>query len=123
MGLQTDIIGTGGSSGSPLVDPSDGKVIGIAQKVLATSVEGNFFGFTKEADATSKPVTGKLGATAKIGLLYGNTSDYFHNLHQMVKDNHEKGIETTKYQIPTVGAELTELKKRLSISIPSERGF
>ena len=31
-GIQTDIIGVGGSSGSPLIDPNDGSVVGMAQK-------------------------------------------------------------------------------------------
>lgn len=37
-GIQTDIVGTGGSSGSPIVDANDGKVIAIAQNVLGVSV-------------------------------------------------------------------------------------
>ncbi|WP_100182328.1 S1 family peptidase [Candidatus Nitrosotenuis aquarius] len=37
-GIQTDIVGTGGSSGSPIVDANDGTVIAIAQNVLGVSV-------------------------------------------------------------------------------------
>lgn len=37
-GVQTDIVGTGGSSGSPIVDANDGRVIAIAQNVLGVSV-------------------------------------------------------------------------------------
>lgn len=33
--IQTDIITTGGSSGSPLIDPTDGTVLGISQKVIS----------------------------------------------------------------------------------------
>ncbi len=35
-GIQTDIIGTGGSSGSPIVDAHTGIVLGMAQKILLT---------------------------------------------------------------------------------------
>jgi Trypsin-like peptidase domain len=109
-GLQTDIVGTAGSSGSPLIDPADGKVIGIAQRVLPTAVEGDFLGFTREIGKDPKSVTGRLGASAYIGLVYGNTSHYFHDLHERVKESHEKGNQDTKYRIPTVEAELSKLK-------------
>jgi len=36
QGIQTDIIGTGGSSGSPILDTRDGKIIAIALQVVAT---------------------------------------------------------------------------------------
>lgn len=109
-GIQTDIIGTGGSSGSPLIDASDGKVIGIAQKVLPASVEGDFFGFIKDEGVKIKKVTGKFGAAAKIGLVYGNTSRYFIGLHKTIKENHDKGIKNTKHAVPTVGLQLVNLK-------------
>ena len=38
QGIQTDIIGTGGSSGSPLINVEDGLIIGIALQVI-----GNFY--------------------------------------------------------------------------------
>jgi hypothetical protein len=39
-GMQTDIIGTGGSSGSAIVDPTDGCVVGIAQNVFTGGIGG-----------------------------------------------------------------------------------
>lgn len=39
-GMQTDIIGTGGSSGSAIVDPTDGSVVGIAQNVFRGGIGG-----------------------------------------------------------------------------------
>jgi len=107
-GLQTDIIGTGGSSGSPLVDLSDGKVVGIAQKVLSSTVEGKFKGFTK--DSIPKNITGIFNATTKIGLVYGITSFYFKGLHEKVKEDYEKGVEKTQYTIMGTGASLIKLK-------------
>ncbi len=37
-GIQTDIIGTGGSSGSPIINANTGDVLGIAQKVLLAEI-------------------------------------------------------------------------------------
>ena len=37
-GIQTDIVAVGGSSGSPILDPSSREVIGMAQQVIATTV-------------------------------------------------------------------------------------
>ena len=56
-GIQTNIVGTGGSSGSPIVNYDSGDVVGMAQKVL-----------TAEISQTQQ--------TAKIGLTYG-ISNYF----------------------------------------------
>jgi len=56
-GLITDIYGTGGSSGSPIVDSRDNQVIGIAQRVLQTNVLSLF-----KQD---------LIGTAHIGLIFG----------------------------------------------------
>lgn len=38
IGIITDIIGTGGSSGSPIIDANDGEVIAIAQQVVGGDV-------------------------------------------------------------------------------------
>lgn len=109
-GLQSDIVGTGGSSGSPLVDASDGKVIGIAQKVFSSSVQGNFQGFSKGGDSIPKLVTGVFSGGAQIGLVYGITSFYFHDLYEKIKKDYENGVEKTEYTIPSIGAELIRLK-------------
>jgi len=82
-GIQTDIIGTGGSSGSPIID-SNGEVIGVAQNVIASGVvslekQDELFGF------------------AQIGLIFG-ISNYglFATmnalLEQMKKELSEEGI-------------------------------
>jgi len=61
FGIQTDIIGTGGSSGSPIVDAETEQVLGIAQQVIPASV-----------DVTVR----EHGAAAKIGVVWG-ISNYF----------------------------------------------
>lgn len=61
FGIQTDIIGTGGSSGSPIVDAETEQVLGIAQKVIPSSVNVTI---------------NSTNASAKIGLTWG-ISNYF----------------------------------------------
>jgi len=56
-GIQTDIVGTGGSSGSPIVDSKTSQVLGIAQKVLTAEISNS-------------------DKTAKIGLTYGISNYY-----------------------------------------------
>lgn len=63
-GIQTDIIGVGGSSGSPLIDPATGYVIGLAQKVLPADVTV----YTKNF---SENKTYKGFGSATIGQVYG----------------------------------------------------
>ena len=55
VGIQTDIIATGGSSGSPIVRIEDGEVIGIVQQIIPSPVFKN----------------GEFMGGAKIGLLWG----------------------------------------------------
>jgi len=61
FGIHTDIIGTGGSSGSPIVDAETEQVLGIAQKVIPSSVNVK---------------VNQRNASAKIGLIWG-ISNYF----------------------------------------------
>lgn len=43
-GIQTDIIAMGGSSGSPIVNPNSGEVLGMAQDVIATMTTVDKYG-------------------------------------------------------------------------------
>lgn len=69
--IQTDIISSGGSSGSPIIDPSDAKVIGIATNVISGSVTGHVL-------LNSKYYT--VPGLAKIGPVYGPSSHYFYDM-------------------------------------------
>lgn len=75
-GVQTDIVGTGGSSGSPIVDPEEGNVIGIAQQVILAGVNTN-----------DKSIYG----TARVGLVYGVTNHLLYKLTENVSAFLEKG--------------------------------
>jgi len=67
-GIITDIIGTGGSSGSPIVESNDGEVIGVAQNVIP----GGVYSLPEE---NKKP---KGIGSAVIGLTFG-VSNYLLN--------------------------------------------
>lgn len=62
IGIITDIIGTGGSSGSPIVDADDGEVVGIAQQVVGSDTVTRLVNNNKIHD---------LFGTAKIGVTFG----------------------------------------------------
>lgn len=90
FGIQTDIIGTGGSSGSPIVDAETGQVLGIAQQVIPASV-----------NVVVKTTT----ASAKIGLVWG-ISNYFitdaiKKMLKILKSEFDaNGIPLPKEQLP-----------------------
>ena len=65
----TDIIGTGGSSGSPIVDSNDGEVIAVAQNVIS----GIVYDIPKKKDTKPKEIGSSL-----VGLTYG-ISNYWLN--------------------------------------------
>lgn len=87
-GIQTDIIGTGGTSGSPIVRVNDGEVIGIAQRVISSGV------INKEK---------QLVGSAQIGLVFG-ISNYVlytivnHTIKQMKQELDENGYLKPEYE-------------------------
>ena len=84
-GFQTDIIGTGGSSGSAIVD-SEGNVVGIALEVFGADVmEGN--------ESTRY--------TAKVGLVYGLTTNILNVILNNVADFFERNIKDIPYPFDT----------------------
>jgi S1-C subfamily serine protease len=84
-GFQTDIIGTSGSSGSAIVD-SKGNVVGMALEVFGADVmEGN--------ESTRY--------TAKVGLVYGLTTNILNAILNNVADFFEKNIKDIPYSFDT----------------------
>lgn len=88
FGIQTDIIGTGGSSGSPIVDAETEQVLGIAQQVIPAGVNVQVKNQT---------------ASAKIGLVWG-ISNYF------VTESVTKMLEVLKSEFDKEGRPLPEDK-------------
>jgi hypothetical protein len=84
--IQTDIISTGGSSGSPIIDPSDAKVIGIATNVITGPIIGQGL-----FNAKYYPVTGY----AKIGPVFGPSSHYFYEMvHNSIQIANGEDVRT-----------------------------
>lgn len=100
-GLQTDIIGTGGSSGSAIVDPSDGKVVGIAQQVLPCGIMGIYKEFTHAEDGSIRKKDRIVSGKAKIGLVYGITSYYLFGLGKGVMKSRESGVSVNIHEFKT----------------------
>lgn len=74
FGIQTDIVATGGSSGSPIVDAKTGQVLGIAQQVIPSYVTD----FTEP----EPNVIGKVN----LGLVWGISNYFFtDSINNMIK--------------------------------------
>ena len=87
-GIQTDIVAIGGSSGSPIIDPSDGEVIGMAQQVISTMTT-----VYKEGMPTNlyKLTKGPLYGVAPLGLAYGVSNMILSLLPNISKNYFESG--------------------------------
>lgn len=82
-GIQTDIIGVGGSSGSPLLDPNDGDIIGIAQQVIPASVEVDVTNYNE--------INLKGFGDAVIGQTYGITNHILYPIVNGIRQHFEDG--------------------------------
>lgn len=87
-GIQTDIVAVGGSSGSPIIDPKDGEVIGMAQQVISTMTT-----VYKEGMPTNlyKLTKGPLYGVAQLGLAYGVSNMVLSLLPNISKNYFERG--------------------------------
>jgi hypothetical protein len=74
-GLQTDIVGIGGSSGSPIVNRYY-EIVGLAQQVIT---------------ATTYNKRNQTNGTAKIGLIFGSTNSTLLQCYTSARDLIEKG--------------------------------
>jgi len=89
-GVQTDIIGTSGSSGSPMVSMDDGKVVGVVQR----GVTGNVFNKNE-----------KYLGEAYVGLVWG-ISNYY--LNRSLKE----GLKIAREELDEYGRLKSEFKDR-----------
>lgn len=88
-GIQTDIIAMGGTSGSPIIDPSTGEVIGMAQQVIATMTTVDKEGMPSNLYELTK---GPLYGIAPIGLAFGVTNQILSPLPNISKNYFENGL-------------------------------
>jgi Trypsin-like peptidase domain len=88
-GIQTDIIAMGGSSGSPIVDPNNGEVLGMAQDVIATMTTVDKYGMPPSLYELTK---GPLYGIAPIGLAYGVSNQILSLLPSVAKNYFEKNL-------------------------------
>lgn len=94
-GLQTDIIGTGGSSGSPILN-SEGKVIAIAQKIIPSAVYDNKDCMIGESNS---------------GITYGVTSCVFSNFVSNTKKYYDTGKDEGPVVVPLTTLSAPEFVK------------
>ena len=83
-GIQTDIIGVGGSSGSPIINPKNSKIIGIAQQVIPADVEVRI---------PNTKLNEELSAfgMAKIGQVYGISNSTLRPIIEAIKNYYRYG--------------------------------
>jgi hypothetical protein len=87
-GIQTDIVAVGGSSGSPIIDPNNGEVIGMAQQVISTMTTVYKEGMPSNLYKLTK---GPLYGVAPLGLAYGVSNMVLSLLPNVSKNYFERG--------------------------------
>lgn len=87
-GIQTDILSTGGSSGSPIVSIETGEVMSIAQKIIVT-----YAGVDIPEKAQKKArLPDTLDGFAHIGIVWGDSFNMFSDVVNMTAKNFSDGI-------------------------------
>jgi len=92
-GIQTDILSTGGSSGSPIVSLENGEVLGIAQKIIPA------FASVEVPDKAQKRVRmpPMLTGYAKVGIVYGDSFNMIANIVNLTKDRFDKDLDLSSH--------------------------
>src|SRR5215210_8612891 len=98
-GFQTDIVGTGGSSGSPIVD-SNGDVVGIALQVLGADV--------MDSENENNNSTTYI---AKVGLVLGLTTNVLSVVSDFAADYFERNIKDIPYPFDTTTIHPTSFRR------------
>jgi len=87
-GIQTDILSTGGSSGSPIVSVDTGEVMSIAQKIIVT-----YAGVDVPEKAQKKTrLPDTLHGFAHVGIVWGDSFNMFYDVVNMTGEDFSKGI-------------------------------
>lgn len=87
-GLQTDILSTGGSSGSPIASVETGEVMAIAQKIIVTYAGVN----VPEKAQKKARLPEMLNGFAHVGIVWGDSFNMFSDIVNMTKDDFSKGL-------------------------------
>lgn len=87
-GIQTDILSTGGSSGSPIVSVETGEVISIAQKIILTPAMVD----VPEKAQKRVRMPKQLEGFAHIGIIWGDSFNMFSDVPNMTKEDFSKGL-------------------------------
>jgi S1-C subfamily serine protease len=104
-GLQTDILSTGGSSGSAIVSVETGEVLAIAQKIIVT-----YAGVDVPEKAQKKArLPEQLSGFAHVGIVWGDSFNMFSDVVNMTEDDFSKGINGFSKKSHTKGFVRSEL--------------
>lgn len=87
-GIQTDILSTGGSSGSPIVSLETGEVMAIAQKIIVTYAAVD----VPEKAQKRVRLPNTLPGFAHIGIVWGNSFNMFSDVVNMTAEDFSKGL-------------------------------
>lgn len=90
-GIQTDILSTGGSSGSPIVSLATGEVVGVSQKIIPSYVS------VKVPEKAQKRVRmpPQLEGYAKVGIVYGDSFNMISDIVNLTKDRFDEHLDIT----------------------------
>lgn len=113
-GIITDIMGVGGSSGSPILDANSGEVIGIVQNIIPGKLYECRSSYiqrlytlnseTKELVEKEVKSEGPAYGPVNVGLMYGHTNIMFKQIGKYAKEIVETDKEIpdlkTNYSIP-----------------------